>query len=286
MSDSSNHRSPQVPAVVQAIRVMRCLGRSAVPMSVSAVARATAISPSTCFNLLRTLAAEGLVTFDPAAKTYSLGLGLLELASPLHGRGRTELIRPLLERLALDYDALVALWEVTENERIVLVDRVHGYGAVRIEMRIGQRVPAFAGAVGRCVAAIVGLSPGELRRRFEMLRWGVPIAFEDYLADVERAREDGFALDLGHWFKGINVVATAIADDGGRPRLGIAGLTIAGRLSEAELRRFGGEMRESARLIGRALFGIEDLGWCRGASAEGGAEEPGGARRAAAASGP
>lgn len=285
MNDNSSLRSPQVPAVVQAVRVMRCLGRAAAPMSVSAVARATSISPSTCFNLLRTLAAEGLVAFDPAAKTYALGLGLLELASPLHGRGRTELIRPLLERLALDYDALVALWEVTEDERIVLVDRVHGYGAVRIEMRVGQRVPAFAGAIGRCVAAIVGLSPGELRRRFEMLRWGVPIAFEDYLADVERARENGFALDLGHWFKGINVVATAIADGGGRPRLGIAGLTIAGRLSEAELRRFGREMRGAARRIGRALFGTEDLGWCRGAPPdEAGAEGPD-ARQEAAASG-
>lgn len=261
-------RPPQVPAVVQAVRVMRCLGRAEAPMSVSAVARATGISPSTCFNLLRTLAAEGLVSFDPAGKTYALGLGLLELASPLHGRGRAELIRPLMERLALDYDALVALWEVTEDECIVLVDRVHGDGAVRIEMRIGQRIPAFAGAIGRCVAAATGLPPGELRRRFEKLRWQVPIAFDDYLAEVARTREDGFAVDPGHWFKGVNVVATVIPDRSGRPRLAIAGLTIAGRLSEAELRRFGGEMRQAAELIGRALFGIDDLGWCRGAPVE------------------
>jgi hypothetical protein len=82
------------PAVSQAARILRCLSTAPAPLGVSAVARELGLSPSSCFNILRTLVAEGLLAFDPVAKTYSLGLGLVEIASSALGMGYLDLIRP------------------------------------------------------------------------------------------------------------------------------------------------------------------------------------------------
>lgn len=244
-----------VPAIAKAARVLRCLAATRSPMTAAAVARACGISPSSCLIILRELVAARFVTSDSATKTYQLGLGLLEITTVMHGRNQSELIRPLLRSLAGEFDALVALWELRED-RFVLVDRVHGNGAVRIEMRIGQRIPALAGAIGRSYAAAVDLPVPALKAGFNKLRWQHPMPFNAYLEGVEQARRDGFGLDLGHYNVGINGVAAVVVDQEGRPRFGIASLTIRGVLSDSQLQAFGERIRDTATTIARALYGV------------------------------
>jgi DNA-binding IclR family transcriptional regulator len=191
------------------------------------------------------------------AKTYSLGLGLVEIASSALGMGYLDLIRPVLSGLAVRFDSLVALWQLTADERMILVERFHSGAAVRIELRPGQRVPAHAGAVGRCVAAHSGLDEDGLFRRFAMLRWQAPIDFATYAAEVAAARKDGFAVDRGQLLRGIEAVGTVVLDQAGRPRFGIGSLDIAGHQPPERLRQLGTEMREAAGLIGRSLRWME-----------------------------
>jgi DNA-binding IclR family transcriptional regulator len=61
-----------VGAVVHALQIMRCLAASAAPLGAAAVARATGISTSTCFNILRTLTRAWFASFNPADKTCRL----------------------------------------------------------------------------------------------------------------------------------------------------------------------------------------------------------------------
>src|SRR3546814_11551882 len=69
-----------VGAVVNAAAILRHLGASEEPQGVTAIAQALSLSASSCFNILRTLAAEDLVGFDSRRKLYSLGLGLYDIA--------------------------------------------------------------------------------------------------------------------------------------------------------------------------------------------------------------
>lgn len=255
MDAPSPTKPGRVPAVRQALRVLRYLAGTEKPVSVSMVARGTELSPSTCFNLLRTLAEEGVVAFDPIAKTYQLGFGLLEIASPLVNRDDTVLVRPLLERIAVQNHALITLWRVTGNERMTLIDRMYGNSEVRIEMRLGARVPTLAGAIGRSVAAATRPRLPELRRSFASLRWQTPLSLEEFLKDVDRAAQDGFGIDLDHWTRGVHAVGAVVLERRGMPKLAIGGLAIAGQLSLDELRRLGGELRDTARFIGRSLYG-------------------------------
>jgi DNA-binding IclR family transcriptional regulator len=248
-------KSGRVPAVRQALQVLRYLSGTGGAVSVSTVSRETGLSASTCFNLLRTLAEEGVVALDPDAKTYQLGFGLLELASRLINRDDAVLVRPLLERIAMQYHALITLWRLNSNERMALIDRVYGDSEVRIEMRLGARVPIFAGAIGRSVVAATRPPLADLRRSFDLLHWQTPLRFDEFMTDVEQASQDGFGLDIDHWTRGVHAVGTVVLDRSSSPKLAIGGLAIAGQLSIEELRKLGAELRDAARLIGRALYG-------------------------------
>lgn len=110
--------SKDVGAVVNAIQILRHLAHADGPQGVAAIARATGISPSSAFNILRTLSNERLTSFDVAGKTYQLGLGLSELAVGFVGRSYADLIQPELERLSLAHHILIALWQVTDDAHI------------------------------------------------------------------------------------------------------------------------------------------------------------------------
>lgn len=243
-----------VGAVVNALQIMRCLAASPAPAGVAAVARATGISTSTCFNILRTLDRWRFASFNPVDKTYRLGLAMAEMAAGLVGINHAELIRPELERLALNYGTLILLWRFTDDNHLVLIDRAHSQTALRVEIAIGYRHPMLAGAIGRCVAATLRFPDTELRRRFATVRWQAPISFAAFQTQVHEAGERGWAMDEGSLFRGITAVAALAADEYGRPRFGFSGVSIAGQQSTERLQALGRELLDLATLVSRSLF--------------------------------
>lgn len=244
-----------VGAVANAISIMRFLAQANEPMGVAVIARQTNVSASSCFNILRTLASERLVEFDETEKTYRIGAGVLEFSVPLLGVNQVDLIRPELLRLSDQHNSLICLWHITENERVLLVDRVSTGKTVRVDMSHGSRLPAYVGAVGRCYAASANLDSSELKTRFDAVQWQSAPPFETYLADVERAKGDGYAFDLGQLFIGLEIAASIVTDATGKPRLGISGINIAGQLQRRELEKLAVDLRNSADWISETLFG-------------------------------
>ena len=70
----------KAPAIARAAAILRLLGKSDVPIGVNSIARELGLVPSTCLYVLRALAAEELVFFDPDTKRYALEVGVLTLA--------------------------------------------------------------------------------------------------------------------------------------------------------------------------------------------------------------
>jgi len=245
-----------VGAVANAIAILRSLVQLSEPAGVAVISRDAGVSVSTCFNILRTLTAERLVEFDAEAKTYRIGMGVLEFSLPLLGANQADLIRPELLRLSGEHKSLICLWQITEAERIMLVDRVSSARTVRVDMSHGSRLPTYVGAVGRCYAALRDLPRDELKRRFDALQWQAPPSFEAYADDVERAKQDGFAFDFGQLFIGLEIAAAVITDPAGKPRLGISGINIAGQLPQRDIERLAVDLRDSADWISEALFGV------------------------------
>ena len=261
-----------VGAVENAVRILHHLAHSNASYGVASIARETRLNVSTTFNILRTLWKEGLVVFDPETKTYRLGLGVLTLSVPLLGTNQAGLLHPELERLSHEHNALIGLWKITPNDRIILVDRIVSENVVRIDMRLGSRLPAFAGAVGRCIAATRNLSKEKLRQRFNMLRWQSPPTFKQYAEDVRTAARRGYAFDFGQLFRGLDIAASVIRDHNREAQFGISGIAIAGQLSRAELTCLAEAISETTGRISNTIYGraLAHVADCSPATAIGG----------------
>jgi DNA-binding IclR family transcriptional regulator len=200
----------QVRSVSHALAIMRLLagGES---LTLSEVARACALSPSTCLALLRTLVAERVLVAG-AGKRYALAPAWRD------GAGRwadpqAQMIaaaRPLLTRFARTLDAPVGLWRVVLRDRLQLVALGESEAATRIHMQVGQRQPIGGGATGRALAAAQGIDPIRLEARFAAVRWECPLDFATYRQQVADAGRDGYAVDDRYGHAGVRSVAVAV----------------------------------------------------------------------------
>lgn len=245
-----------VTSVVQAVAVLRHLAATDRGRGVTAVAAAIGISPSSCFNVLKTLVAEDLVAFDDETKTYSIGLGVINLGYSATRRNAViKAAESRMVKLAEKHDGAVGLWRVSSRERLTLVHLAESQGTTRIHLSIGQRLPIAAGAMGRCVAAIQDPGEAELSRRFAAVRWGQPPRFDVYRAQIEAARQQGFSTDVDQLLRGISSVAAAIVDRAASVRFCLSVTMFGGQHSAERMRRIGIDMRDSAKAISLDSYG-------------------------------
>lgn len=244
---------PPVGSIVQAAAALRFLGTNRDGAGVTAIARAIGIGPSSCFNVLRTLVLEDLVAFDPVTKTYTLGLGTIDLARrALRRDAVVQAAEGSMAMLAETYDAAIGLWRLAPSDRLVLVALAESEAATRIHMVVGQRQPAAAGAAGRAVIATRGLDDEAVLAMFEQTRWQNPPTAAQYLAQVRAARSRGFAVDVDQINRGIATIAAAIVDDGGEARFVLSASMFAGR-DAATLDRIGQSVHEQAKALSSAV---------------------------------
>lgn len=147
------------------------------------------------------------------------------------------------------------LWQCTSDERVVLVDRADNAAAMRVHMNIGQRLPMYIAALGRSFAAHANLSPAELRSRFSALRWENPPTFEAYLAEVDDARKNGYAIDIDRYVKGVTTVSAAVLDGAGSPVMAISAVGFSAQFDKASVKALGEDLCERADEVTRAVSG-------------------------------
>ena len=244
-----------VPAVQNAISILRLLSAQGSPMGATQIARETGLNVSSVFNILRTLSHEGIVNFDPETKTYRIGMGVIEFAVPVLGADPADVIRPLVNAIAQEHQVMIALWQFTENDRIVLIDRFTAPRIVQAVIARGSRLPVFAGAIGRCYAATLGLDKETTRKGYAGVRWQSAPGFERYWQDVILARRTGTSHDSGHLFRGLDMVAALARDARGTPRIGLSGISISGQHEADGLAHLAGALIDAAGRIERGLFG-------------------------------
>ncbi len=211
MPDAPRTKPPS-PAVAQAMAVLRLLGSAGAPLGVTTIARQLGLGPSTAFNLLKTLAADEMVEFDPATKRYALGFGTLDLVRmTLASDLAIPVARPMMEELASRHDAAVGLWRRSGRDRLVLVALAENEATTRIHMAVGQRQPLGAGAAGRAVLSVLDPDRERLAELIGRVRWQNEPGVDEYASQMFRARSNGYATDLGALNSGIFTVAAAIS---------------------------------------------------------------------------
>jgi DNA-binding IclR family transcriptional regulator len=255
-ASSKNPVLRDVPAVSKAVAILRFLARAESPIGVVAVAREVGAIPSTCLHILRVLVNEGLAAFDPVSKKYTLGAGILSLASTFsHRNPFVQVVRSSLEELSRKHRCAFAALEQSDAEHMVVVAVGDIYPGISVRVTTGTRLPILMSASGRCFAAFGKYSPADLKRRFGRLRWDNPPNFDEWLAQIEEVRKQGHAIDAGHYIRGVSVVAVPVFD-GQRTALGcITTVDFREKLTGDRLKAVIADMADAADEAGWKLGG-------------------------------
>lgn len=247
--------APKAPAVTAAISILRHLAGSPSREGVTAIAKAVGLSPSSCFNILRTLASEAFVDFDPSSKTYALGLGSIALArKALDPSAAMDLVRPQLEAMARRFDVATSLWRISMADRLVLVGLAESPATTRIHLTVGQRLPKYLGAMGRTVAAHADLESRAFVSQFTALRWNHAPDLEVYKAEAAQVRRRGWAIDVDNFMLGVTTIAAPVLDRTGDVRFCVANIFFSGQRAPADLELLGEATVGLAEDFARRLF--------------------------------
>ena len=243
-----------VGSVVNAIAILRHLAVSE-PQGVNAIARSVALSPSSCFNILKTLVQEDFVDFDAASKNYRIGTAPARLfAGAPNLLEWTSWVQTELEKVARDFSLSTGLWQVRAN-RVVLSEVAECPDATRIHLSLGQRLPSHIGAMGRCIAARERMTREQVAEAIAALTWQNPPAVEDFWRDMQLADERGWAMDEGNYLRGVTTLAAPIADGQGQVRYCVTSTLFSGQYDAVVLEQIGAR---TARLAAEAEWKLLD----------------------------
>ena len=179
----------------------------------------------TLHRMLQQLDAAGLLQREGNGRFYTAGVRLRRLAETLlvnntfHG-ARHAVLRNLAETIgeSCNLTALV-------GTDVVYLDRVETAAPLRFYLHPGSRVPAHCSASGKMFLA--QMAPTQRRRLLanaplERYTHKTITNPDHLLAELDRVRNDGYAIDNEEFLPGLLCLAVPVSADGGRSNLCIA----------------------------------------------------------------
>ncbi len=185
--------------VDRALSLLDALASSRTPMRLSDLSQAVGLNISTTSRLLNSLEEHGLLRRDNSDGRYRLGYSLLHLATIVEQQTNLhELADDVLQRLVDDINESSGL-SLLDGNHVLVVARVACESQLRISQPVGTRNPIYCTAAGK---SLLAYQPED--RIAKILSLGMPRLTDLTITDpaamrveLDRIREQGFALDLG-----------------------------------------------------------------------------------------
>jgi DNA-binding IclR family transcriptional regulator len=249
---SSTRKKYEVPSVEQAARIMLYLadcGNSA--QSLTNICKEVGIHTSKAFSILSTLQEYNFIKKHPNRGGYVLGPGLLILTGKiLESLSLPKIAEPILTELAKKANATAAVGLISDDKTYV-VAQYEGALDITISPRIGYTTSITHGAHGKAIAAFLPRKELEtLLQKQDLYFYGSPEKLDKSKLEKELAqcRQDGFALELGDIFPGVNAIGVPLLDQNNKP---IGYITLVGFFTREEAKTLGPAAVEAARKLSR-----------------------------------
>lgn len=227
-----------VPALTRGLSILQELSEHRRKLTLSEVAATLAVTRSSAYRLLFTLAHLGFVTFDPETKTYALGPQVLQLGyGYLAARDIVEVATPHLVRLRDRTGWSAHLGELLGRD-VVYLARVATRRSIASTVHVGTRLPARATTMGRILLS--GLAVAEVRELYRdqpvMSEGAVAPQSLDALIDQLAAdAANGVVVQSAGYEPGVASIAAPIRDMTGHIVAAVNISAVAMLTNEAEL---------------------------------------------------
>ncbi|YCK42857.1 IclR family transcriptional regulator [Actinomadura sp. ATCC 39365] len=239
-------------SVERALDVLEALAEHGGEAGLSEIAARTGLPYGTIHRLLQTLLARGYVRQE-SDRRYALGGGLVRLGGIAESMVGVW-AQPYLTRM-VELSGETANLAVLEGDFVVYVAQVPSPRRLRMFAEVGRRVLPHSTAVGK--ALLAGRAAAEAMAVFE--RTGMPRRTPNtitdaagMLAELDRVKECGYAMDLGEEELGVHCLAVPVRD-GERV---VAAMSVSGpaeRIDALDRDELAEGMRRIASDFGREL---------------------------------
>lgn len=242
----------KVQVLDRAVAILELLSRSSSEMSLGELTAAIGLHKSTVHRLLMVLEGHHLIDKSPLHGRYRLGMKLFELGSRAVGNlNLRERARPRLVWLVSQTGETVHLC-VMDHAEMIYIDKIEPERSVRISSKIGNRVGVHCSAVGKAMLACLPDSyvRGILQQHTMTARTAQTITDPNaFIAELERTRQRGYALDNEEAEEGVRCVALPILGADGKP---VAAISVSGPTFRFDEQR-SASMVESLRIVTQEL---------------------------------
>ena len=238
------------------LEFLRSVGNE--PMTLSAIARGAGLNVSTCFNILKTLEDGLVVAYEPASKTYRLGLRLAEFGRLVDVRSQA--LPLLLEeaRRVTDVAGLGCFVMALIDDHFVVLDKVESRHPIRVTIDRGATFP-LTGAVA--AKAWFAWSPPQVLDDL-MAKHRLPHRTDRSITDARTfrrematTRERGYSTSLGEYYRGHNAVAAPVFGPEGSPQFLLVVVGSEGELVGPTMAKVGEETRAAAERATKRIGG-------------------------------
>jgi IclR family transcriptional regulator, KDG regulon repressor len=255
-----------IKSVEKAVDIMSCFTVDTPSLTVTEISFLTGFNQSTVSRILATLEKKKCVERDAPGGKYRLGVKIHQWKNILSQEtSLADLARPVMERLRDLCGEEVTLYVPGEGNRICVEAAKSRHGMAKVT-QVGKLLPLHCGASGKVLLAYL---PEKIRRSIifgKPLNKFTPSTITDPVeleADLEKIRQDGYAVSLEEREPGTYSVVAPVLDKKGKI---VASLTISGpifRFSEEQREKNIAAALEAAAEISLALGHSEISGEVR-----------------------
>ncbi len=222
--------APAIRSVDRACELLAAFTLDAPALALSELSRQVGLPKATVHRIASALLSRGMLA-QSADGRYRLGVKVLELGAVVReSLNAVQICRPVMAALAARTSETVLLatadWPALE---LLIVQRLESPHPLSVGSPVGRRLPLSPGSVVS-KALLAGLPPLEAEGLVARLPMTPStrrtiLGRDELLADIERARRQGFAFEQGEYYDGVCGVAVPIIYDGSRPlaSIGIVG---------------------------------------------------------------
>ncbi|MBZ9761777.1 IclR family transcriptional regulator [Mesorhizobium sp. CA8] len=242
--------------LLKGLRALEVIVTSGEDSGVTALAHELSLPKSNVHRILKTLEAAGYLRRDPAFGRYAPSLKLWELGRRVMDKFDIKAgAEAILGELAAKTRETVHL-SVLQGREVLYIDKIDSPEPVRAYTTVGGRAPCYAVATGK--ALIAYLPAAEIEAICDDLKAFTPnthASRTSLLAELEKVRAQGYAINQGEWRESVCGVAAPIRILGKvEAAIGVSGP--ASRMKSRTMKAYAQEVMGAARRISERLDGL------------------------------
>src|SRR3984957_5758467 len=180
-------------------------------MSPAEVTEVTGLSSATTHRILKTLQSQSYLEQDPQTRAYSLGIGILKLASLIAERhDEVALLASTLIRIRELTGETISLHRRVGHRRVCIAEEVSRQ-TVKVSSGIGKSYPLNGGAASKAIMSM--LPDAEISRILDHEREDPGLRPPDrqtFLRAIAQTRECGYGMSRGETVPGAAAIAVPI----------------------------------------------------------------------------